>query len=149
MEYNSKNKQEIIKVKICNRTGIYKIKFYTHKIQTTINILRCHLLVMCSQQLFNRQINKIFRVIIKLNQGIKMIKIAKIQIISLIIVLRSNFQKLVIMDRLKNNKKKTMQILTMIINQNKRMNSQKMRKEITFCLNNKLLSNSIFNINSI
>lgn len=78
-----------------------------------------------------------------------MIKIAKIQIISLIIVLRSNYQKLVIMDRLKNNKKKTMQILTMIINQNKRMSSQNMRKEISFCLNNNLQSNSIFNINSI
>jgi len=78
-----------------------------------------------------------------------MIKIAKIQIISQIIVLRSNYQKLVIMDRLKNNKKKTIQILTMIINQNKKMNSQKMRKEITFCLNNNLHSNSIFNINSI
>jgi len=78
-----------------------------------------------------------------------MIKIAKIQIISQIIVLRSNYQKLVIMDRLKNNKKKTIQILTMIINQNKKTNSQKMRKEITFCLNNNLHSNSIFNINSI
>ena len=53
------------------------------------------------------------------------------------------------MDNLKNNKKRTMQILVMMINQNKKMNNQKVRKEIIFCPNNKLLSSSIFNINSI
>ena len=53
------------------------------------------------------------------------------------------------MDKLKNIKKKTMQILVMMIKPNRKTNNQKMRKGIIFYLNNKLLSNSIFNISNI
>lgn len=76
MECNNKN--QIDKVKICNRIGICKIKFYTLRIQTTFKLLYYHLLLMYSKEQFNRLINKIFKVILQLNQGIKMIKIAKI-----------------------------------------------------------------------
>ena len=66
------------KIEICNRIGICKIKFYTLRIQTTFKLLYYHLLLMYSKEQFNRLINKIFKVILQLNQGIKMIKIAKI-----------------------------------------------------------------------